>query len=260
MHFFGGIMKHYLYFDYGFSSNSDRRIELIKKAGFAGVFLFYKTELEEDIKKIKNANLDIETIHLPFKSCNSLWLDNEEGENYINETIEGIFMASRNNIPTVVFHVSSKDNPPAFNEIGLNRIKKVIEICEKEKINFALENLRRLDYIDYLFANIKSDYLKFCFDSGHANAFTKNIASFPFNKYQDKLICVHLHDNFGDHDSHLIPGMGIIDFEKLARKLVKINYMGPLTSEAIIKDETLDEFDSLVKIKKSLELIEKFMK
>src|SRR5690606_1576064 len=110
-----------------------------------------------------------------------------------------------------------------------------------------------------IFDNLNSNKLKFCFDSGHANAYTKNIENFEFEKYSDKLICVHFSDNFGNHDSHLIPLTGNIDWKKLAKNLKSIKFNGPLTSEAII-DAKKDPLTELRKIKKSLEIIEEYLK
>jgi sugar phosphate isomerase/epimerase len=60
-------------------------------------------------------------------------------------------------------------------------------------------------YIDNIFKNIKSDRLKFCYDSGHENCFTPG-ADF-LAKYGDKLAALHHHDNDGSSDQHLLPFM-----------------------------------------------------
>jgi sugar phosphate isomerase/epimerase len=73
----------------------------------------------------------------------------------------------------------------------------------------ALENLRKPEYLDFLFDNIKSDKLKFCYDSGHNNCFTPEIDC--LGKYGDKLIALHLHDNDGTCDQHLLPFNGTME-------------------------------------------------
>ncbi len=250
---------HNTYFNYTKNLSASKKAYLIKEAGFSGVFLYYSKDIDEEAKIVREHGLDIEAIHLDVLNCNHLWLDTLDGEEYINITKAGIKAASRNNIKTVVFHISSKDNPPKYNELGLNRLRDILDLCEELDVNFALENLRRLDYLDYIFDNLNSNKLKFCFDSGHANAYTKNIENFEFEKYSDKLICVHFSDNFGNHDSHLIPLTGNIDWKKLAKNLKSIKFNGPLTSEAII-DAKKDPLTELRKIKKSLEIIEEYLK
>lgn len=251
-------MKHYLCLDYGYNSSYLDKIKLIQKNNFDGVFLLWNENFEETVKLSKDANLDIETIHLPARECNNIWLENDEG--YTDIIIQGVRDAAKHGIKTVIFHVSSKDNPPAYNQIGIDRLKSILKVCEEGKVNFALENLRRLDYLDYVYQNLNSQYLKFCYDSGHANAFTKNIENFPWEKYQDKLCCIHLHDNDGLGDKHQIPFSGNINWEKLMKKLKEINYEGPLTCEAVIKNPEISEEEYVYNIKQALEKLEKYIK
>lgn len=253
-------MKHILYFDYGYQSNDLEKIKLIRQVGFDGVFLFWDENLGDLVDNLFKAKLIIETLHLPFDNCNELWVPGDAGEAYVDLMKKGILDAKRYRIPTVIFHVSSKLNPPAYNDLGLERFKSILAVAEACQVNIALENLRKLDYLDFLYENIDSNYLKFCFDSGHANAFTKNIDNFPWEKYQDKLICVHLHDNDGLDDLHDLPFEGNINWKKLMKKFKQINYQGPLTTEVVVKDNNIDELTKLKKIKSSLELLGKLYK
>ncbi|MDD4077510.1 MAG: sugar phosphate isomerase/epimerase [Bacilli bacterium] len=253
-------MDHYIYLYYGFSSSIEKKIELIKKNQFKGVFLFWDDNFFSSVKKVRAAALDIETVHLPFDDCNELWLHGLKGEEYIQKAIMAIQSAATMKIPTVIFHVSSSDNPPPYNQLGIDRLAKVLKVCEQYKINIALENLRRLEYLDYIYSTFQSEYLKFCFDSGHAHAFTNNIDSFPWGKYQNKLICVHLHDNNGLYDQHLIPFTGNINWELLAKSLKEIGYSGPLTSEAVCFDCPGEKEEGFVrKIKAALEKIDRYI-
>ncbi|MDD3107005.1 MAG: sugar phosphate isomerase/epimerase [Bacilli bacterium] len=242
-------MKHHIYFDYGYESSDQTKINLIKNNHFDGVFLFWREQLDEVVGQIRLASLTIETMHLPFENCNDLWLD-AMTSNYWDLIIRGVKDAHRLGIPTVIFHVSSTANPPKMNEIGLQRFAQLLKMCEEYHINLALENLRRLDYIDFLFEKYPSTYLKFCFDSGHANAFTNNIAAFPWHKYQDKLYCLHLHDNNGLRDQHLPPFDGNINWKMLMHDLKKCSYQGPLTAEVVhrsYQNMTEEEYVTLVK-------------
>jgi protein FrlC len=42
---------------------------------------------------------------------------------------------------------------------------------------------------------------------------------------------IHLDDNNGDMDAHLVPGEGTVDFKTLAQELKKINYKGYMSAE-----------------------------
>lgn len=237
-------MGKFINFYYSLYKDIDKKISMIKKAGFEGVFLFCdRTANKSLMAKFEKNNLKVETLHLPYQDiCNNLWVKGLKGERYKRTMIKGVKKAHRLNVKTVIMHISSGNNPPELNVRALDRINQILEYCEKYKINLALENLRRLDYLDYIYDNCKSEYLKFCFDSGHANAFTKNIETFPWDKYKDKLQCLHLHDNLGDFDDHILPFTGNINWKHLINDLNKINYKGNLTLE-VIRDFEKDNFD-----------------
>lgn len=255
-------MLHYIYLGYGYQSDYKTKVELIKKVGFDGVFVFWHEQLLEELcNYIRKQNLDIESIHMPFKTCNELWKDTPMGEDYCQLMINGINEASKLNIKTIVMHISSGNEPPEMSNIGIERINKILKVCEEKQVNLALENLRRLDYLDKIYESCQSHYLKFCFDSGHANAFTKNIYQFEWEKYQNKLICVHLHDNDGYSDLHKLPFTGNIDWQFVGSKFKEINYQGPLTLEVVNKHQLeINEELYIKKAKTVLEKIEEYIK
>ena len=85
----------------------------------------------------------------------------------------------------------------------------------------AVENINyQKPFID-IFDNIDHLYLKFCYDSGHNNCFDPDFDY--LEKYGDKLICLHLHDNNGIQDQHTLNKFGTIDWNKIAKKLAKLN-------------------------------------
>lgn len=80
--------------------------------------------------------------------------------------------------------------------------------------DFILERFGRCD------ANIG-----FCFDSGHANAYTPN--ELPLEKYGDMLVTTHIHDNVGPvgeaPDQHHLMGEGIVNFDNVFAGLKRFN-------------------------------------
>ncbi len=250
-------MKKIIYYDYGFASDDQEKIRLIKKYGFDGVFLFWRENLDETVSALREAGLWIETIHLPFEHCNDLWLEGESSSEYLFKIKTALEDAIRFKAPAVIFHVSSSVNPPAFNASGLNRFKEILSLCEQHSLNLALENLRSLNYLDFLYENCPSDHLKFCFDSGHANAFTHNIEDFPWEPYQNRMTCLHLHDNNGLRDQHLVPMTGTINWANLVKNLKASGYQGPLASEAVAKkDSPISEEDFVKSVRQALDEIE----
>ncbi|MBQ9756553.1 MAG: sugar phosphate isomerase/epimerase [Clostridia bacterium] len=79
----------------------------------------------------------------------------------------------------------------------------------------------------------------FCLDVGHANACGVNIYDF-IKKVGDRITALHIHDNDGKSDAHLIPytqvkdqwGVDLgLDWEGFIKGLKEINYLGCLSFE-----------------------------
>lgn len=64
-----------------------------------------------------------------------------------------------------------------------------------------------------------SDCLGICFDTGHWNAFASTPLPLWLECLGSYVAEIHLHDNHGDHDSHLPPGDGTFPFEDFFKGL-----------------------------------------
>jgi sugar phosphate isomerase/epimerase len=51
--------------------------------------------------------------------------------------------------------------------------------------------------------------------------------------YGARLAALHLHDNNGRKDSHLLPGLGTIDWQRVSARLKKTGYQGAISLEAM---------------------------
>ena len=131
-----------------------------------------------------------------------------------------------------------------YNELGLNRIKKIVEYAKEIDVKISFENTKIKGYLEYVFDNIKSDNIGLCFDSGHFHAHFND--ELDFSKYKNKIFAVHIHDNDGTSDQHLIPFDGTLNFKETLNKLKKCNYNGPITMELCYRKEylnmSIDEF------------------
>lgn len=227
-------MKKYINFNYKIDSSYLERAKMIKTIGFDGVFIYSQYNPRNYIEYILSSGLEIETLHLPYKRVfngktidsryvNILWEAPELSLNYKEELLAQVQFAKEYNIKTLVMHITGGDMPPAYGKDGLNFIRSILSACEDSGITLCLENLRRLDYLEYVFSNIESNFLKFCFDTGHANVMTHNVDTFNWDTFGDKLYCLHLNDNCGERDQHLIPLSGNIKWVQLMKKIKELN-------------------------------------
>jgi sugar phosphate isomerase/epimerase len=171
----------------------------------------------------------VENIHAPFQNTNYIWTDSINAENIVNRYINCIIDCAHHNIPTVVIHLINGPTTPPVSQIGLDRIKSIVEFAERKNINIALENTRKPEYLQSVFSNIISNKLGFCYDSGHENCFSKDVKL--LDRYGDKLMALHLHDNDGSYDQHRIPSEGTINWDSIVRKIQSAGYKGSMSLE-----------------------------
>lgn len=251
--------KKNIYFYYGYPSSRNEKINKIKEAGFDGVFLFADEYLIENIKMLQKNNLHIETVHLPFRDLtDTLWSVDSAGDKYVEQVINLIHICGLFGIPKAVFHCIAFIKGTDVNPIGYERIKRIVKVCEQERVFLAIENINNLEMVDMCLEKIKSDYVSCCFDCGHANAFTHNINVYDFEKYRGRINCLHLHDNNGISDQHLPIFEGNIDYKKLMRELHKLNYKEPLTLELLDKVQKVTEEEFLKQAYNSLVTLEEY--
>jgi len=212
-----------------------QNFELIKQAGFDGVLAWWNdafgdSDFRSNPKLARDAGLFVENMHTPFDKINNLWLDNLDGSGLLEYFLELVGDCADYQIPTMVMHLSKGDTPPPFNVLGLDRVKRIIEKAEKLNVNVAFENLRLISYLEYVLSNVDSPCAGFCYDSGHHNIRSSDVDLLGL--YGSRLMALHLHDNHGAADHHLLPYDGTIDWPTVMGKIKKTGYTGPLALEA----------------------------
>ena len=207
-------------------------IDAIVNAGFKNAFIEWydkdwEVPQEEQLRYAREKGLNIIFAHLGYQNINDMWIEEETGivDRYKND----IKACHDNNIPMVMMHVSSHKEAPMYGEIGLKRIKEICEYAKSLNMKIAFENNKIKGYLDYIMDNIKDDNVGVCFDSGHCHAHFND--EFDFDKFKNRIFCIHLHDNDQSDDQHLLPFDGTLDWEKTIKNIKDSNYEGPTTLE-----------------------------
>jgi len=218
----------------GFSHSMDERFRLIKNAGFDSILLWWGNDenetREERVLLAKKHGLIIENAHATTDNLNALWLDGGDGNKTMCELEKEILDCRQFNINNMVLHLTNGSTPPPISDIGIARIEKLIDCAESNGIYLAFENMRVPQHLQYVLDNYQSEYVGLCYDSGHEHIWMPNIDWLTL--YSDRVFAIHLSDNFGNTDSHLIPFDGSINWNSIMLKLVKTSYKGTLTIEA----------------------------
>jgi protein FrlC len=81
-----------------------------------------------------------------------------------------------------------------------------------------------------MIGEIKSERLGICLDTGHANVNGEDLAQ-VVRTCQGVPLHIHMDDNQGDSDAHVIPGEGSINYKPFVAALMGINYHGFVSAE-----------------------------
>lgn len=210
-------------FYFGYDSNYAERATLIKTAGFDSViasadrkFNYQNGSISQQVKFFKKNDLKPSSLHMRYnkEDLPHFFKDDKIGKKLEKNIKKDLKLAKKYGFSCVVVHLNGE---VSFE--GVERFKRILKCAEKLQVPIAIENLRDLRPFEYILTNFKSEFVGFCYDAGHHNAYNKDVDL--LEKYGDRLLCLHLHDNDGERDLHTFNKFGTIDWQMLAKKLAK---------------------------------------
>jgi sugar phosphate isomerase/epimerase len=236
-------------FGYGgsFDVPFEERYRLIKQAGFDCVMLWWSdkfgrgTGYQEDVCLARKAGLNIENMHTPVHEQNCLSSDNLDGESVYQTYLRCVEDCAAFHIPTMVIHLPDDQYP--VNELGLQRLEKIIHKAEEEGVQVAFENLKNINNLDTVLNTFQSKFAGYCYDSCHHQNYASDMDL--LGKYRNRLMALHLQDNGGKHNQHQLPFDGNIDWEEVMKKITLTGYQGATTLEPMnwdYEDLSIQEF------------------
>ena len=191
----------------GYEVPFDERYKLIKDAGFDSVMLWWSDKFgrgngyQEDVKFARNAGLYIENIHTPVHEQNCLSSNTTEGENVYQTYLRCVENCYENEISTMVVHLPNDKFP--INNLGINRLEKIINEASNKNIQIAFENIDNLQNLALVLNRFPMKNVGFCYDSCHHINYASNEDLLKL--YGDRLMALHLQDNGGLHNQHQLP-------------------------------------------------------
>ncbi len=127
------------------------------------------------------------------------------------------------------------ENKSEFISVNAAAIKEWLPLAEKCGVILLSENIlwgASADprIIADLVKTVDSEWFGWCYDTGHAHCsgYKQNI----LKKCSVVPLSLHIQDNDGGGDGHLIPGDGTIDWDVFIKTLREIGYMGDCVMEA----------------------------
>ena len=141
----------------------------------------------------------------------------------------------------------------SFNELESYCKTRQIKICLENNFENSLEHSCYL--YDTLFNKYDGDFLGFCFDTGHAlMACGENCLEYA-RRYNSRLFMIHVHDNQGIYDEHLVPFAGKFYWDDFAPVLASSPYQFPVLIESAFREKG----DESAWLKKAFETGSRFL-
>ncbi|MBN2572553.1 MAG: sugar phosphate isomerase/epimerase [Ignavibacteriales bacterium] len=234
------------YFDYAFEHKL-KHIEINLEKDYSELARFDKKRVRKINKLAKETNIKL-SLHLPFS------LDEANAFTFrknpkILHLRESILLAKNIKATHIIAHIGRFEWYPVEHLSRRKALEKfvkflltVLDFCEENKVVICLENLipvnesadhyllgDKIDDFKFIFSQVESKFLKFCLDTGHANC-GEGVLKFLF-ALQDKLDCIHYHDNNGLSDEHKQVGEGTVPWLNFAKKIIEIDFKGLFISE-----------------------------
>lgn len=188
--------------------------------------------------------------HTPF--YNVLDPSSVADHEYTEEMVRRSIMAAGElGVKATVIHAGTHLGDNDYKKIlkdNVEYLKPHVELAAKYGMKIAVENLfdkmdpsrgfrrdrymARTDEVIELCDALSENYdnVGICWDFGHANEMGLNQPQ-ALNMIGSRLIAVHVQDNYGVIDDHLLPYHGTVVWEPIMETLKKINYQGVFAYE-----------------------------
>lgn len=179
---------------------------------------------------------------------------------YLELAKRSIRFATILDIPWVVFHgtkiASGNECPKESLAYNVQFYQKLLPVLEETGVGIALENtadreqteagVARRNYCSEayelveLIDTLDHPLVGACWDTGHANlqGLDQEVSLQALGK---RLKSLHINDNNGKQDEHLLPYQGTVNWDKVTNTLATIGYDGEFTYEAHMSVKHLPE-------------------
>lgn len=170
----------------------------------------------------------------------------EQIEYHVGLILRDIEAAGIFGVPWLVIHPDSYLDETWYSrkrsmEKNVERFKQYGEVAAKHGVGIAIENmidkrsLRRFgagteDLVELVDRLGDKELFGICWDTGHANLHQIN-QSKALHDVGSRLKAVHINDNLGVYDHHLLPYQGTVNWKEVVEALKDIGYQGDFTYE-----------------------------
>lgn len=240
-----------------YAKTNIQRLELLAEAGFKYVDLnqytindnpeiFLSDDWRDNVKKLKEK---AERLGLTFVQSHSPGLNPFDEKNGYERVVElvkrSIEVCAILGIKNTVLHNGFIKEPSftkdVFTEMNVKFFSEFYPLIEEYGINLLCENTTKKNMPDWYFPTTGEQMIDFiraadhplvhaCWDTGHGNC--------EGNQYEHlktmgkELYALHINDNSGRGDEHVIPYLGTVNMDDVMHGLIDAGYNGYFTFES----------------------------
>lgn len=215
---------------------------------------FKKSDFVEIAKRLSGSGLTV-TFHAPFHDLRPGALDPKIRQQTMDRLKQVFDLIPYYHPMAIVCH-------PAFDakyyvsaeqtwlENSVDTWRYFLSLVKDTGTIITLENVYEGDpqYLKSLFSAIPSPQLRFCFDTGHFNTFSKVPLEVWMSEMSEWIGQLHIHDNDGSSDEHLALGEGTFPFLKFFQNIHNSNLHPIITIEAHSEETLLKALDNIEKM------------
>jgi len=198
---------------------------------------------------LQATGLHLNSIHIHLRNreswCDLATLDAERRERSLAMHREAVDMAAALGGCILVTHDIVIPDPGVEDssrkrDVFLKNLGQIAEYAAPRDVRIALENTglgytREPDRLAGLIEDLGAANVGAVIDTGH-----RNLCGDPVEALRvvgNHLISLHLHDNHGEEDEHLLPGRGVIDWSGVVQALRDVDYDGVFMYELTRPDD-----------------------
>jgi len=203
----------------------------------------WQTILKDHQRKLRSFKGSI-SLHAAFQDLLLHSRDRRVGEIAKNRILQNLKIAKSLSVEYVIFHANF--NPLISNKsYEQNWLKQNAnfwsEIIKKHNLTILLENMWEATpgIFKKLLLKVRSPRLKICFDTGHANIFSKVPMEEWIASLHKDISYIHVNDNKKDIDNEIVPGKGTINWRKFSSLIKKYHMIPKITFEVGTLDKTI---------------------
>ena len=242
-------------------SSPAKALATIAAAGFRYIQIPNDPEWNALVGTVSALGLEVRQVHGSLSNAACSLDENERKQAVANETERMRAMAVYAPCPYVI-HYLPRYHDPKRREAYRRSVEELLTPATALRFSLAVETVPFKPLKDERFADsaevaafvrsFQSNRVQACLDLNHANI-REDLVQVAKN-LQGIIACVHISDNHGAKEEHLLPGEGTLDIPRAFKAIRDAGFKGPLNLEASISDtDTRDPGEVLTGLRKWLE-------